>query len=149
MENASSPSKKEGSKSSAEKKESWAERANFYLKAFDIFLSLSDEPGRFIKNQEKIEIVESGSVEALNKLVKEKTGSKYRRNAFSFLIYAGGILDEPEFRKKVSFAEISSLRKDIEGLMAKIRELRKKDEPITKAEVEKGVEIIHKLKSLI
>lgn len=149
MEQPSSPSKKEDAKSSAEKKEDWAGRTGFYLKAFNNFLSLSDEPGKFIKDQEKNEVANSGSVEALNKLIKEKTGSKYRRNAFTFLSYAERLLSEPEFKKIVASEEIDVLRKNIEELVTKIKELREKDEPITKIEVEKGIEIIHKLKSLI
>lgn len=121
-----------------------------FLRVFNNFLNLSDEPGRFIRNEEKIEVLKSGDREALDRLMKEKGGSKYRKNAFGFLLgWANTLLDEPEFIKKISEGERENLRQEITDLGHKINELRIADAPITKSEVDRGVNLANKLKQII
>ena len=121
-----------------------------YLQAFNNFLSLSDDPGKFIRNEEKMEVLRSGDLEMLNRLMEGKRGSKYRKNAFGFLLgWASVLLDEPEFIKKVSEGERESFRQEIVDLTRKINEIRIADAPITGSEVGRGVDLAKKLKQII
>ncbi len=136
-----------------------SEPLKIYLKNFDYFLSLSDEPGRHITDEEKENVTKSRDVEALNKLVAEKTGSKYggveytpskyRKNAFNFLTAAGLLFEQPEFLKKINDKEKDRLYSEVQNLAERIRYLRGNDALITKAEIDRGVALINELKQII
>ena len=140
-------------------KEPISKEFEFYTKKFNSFLERSDESGRHITDVEKLKVSKSGDVEALNQIVAEKAGgaykgieyklSKYRTNAFVFLSAADMLLGDPKFINRTNEKSRQRLSIEIKDLMQRIRELRKNDEPITRAEVERGVLVINELKQIL
>ena len=149
----------EGEVKFKKEKEAPPDKINFYVKLFDNFLNLSDEPGRHITDKEKNDVLKSRNVQTLNKLMAEKTGgeyknviypsSKYRKNAFNFLSAVELLFKQPKFLEKISKKEKERLSQEVENLIDKIRDLRINDAPITKVEIDRGVALINELKQII
>ncbi len=146
-------------KSSSDDKEAAPEEFKFYLDRIDSFLSRSDDPGRHITDSEKLSAIGSENIETLNKLVAEKTGgsyggvkyvkSKYRKSAFSFLPIVELLSENEKFIKITSEEKRRGLLADARSLMERIGELRVKDDPITKEEVDRGIKIAEEIKEIL
>ncbi len=139
--------------------ESVPEEFNFYVDRINSFLNRSDEPGRHITDEEKLESSKPENTELLNKLVAEKAGgsyggveykpSKYRKGAFTFLSVVGMLIEDKNFQKITSDADRKRILSESSELMARIRDLRVKDEPITKEEVDRGIKIANEIKEIL
>ena len=67
----------------------------------------------------------------------------------SCLSAADMLLRDPKFINRTNEKSRQRLSIEIKDLMQRIRELRKNDEPITRAEVERGVLVINELKQIL
>ncbi|MBU4347897.1 hypothetical protein KJ671_00065 [Patescibacteria group bacterium] len=117
-------------------------------KIFNAFLAYSDEPGEFLSNSEKDELIKKSKTdpEALKKF-EENKNSKYRVNSLSAPLMIAEIFLDSSEAKDVPFEEKNELLKKISKVIDDIK--KAKPTGMTDNEVGQVIEIVEKIKKYL
>lgn len=118
-------------------------------KSIENFFSRSDEPGKFLSEQEKLDLIEKtkSDPKALEEWKKEKRGSKYRINSLSIPLSAGLIFLDSNEALSLSAEKRQELLERIQQTMKHVKEGYGK--PYTASDVQEVIDIANELKKYL